>query len=745
MANENQREELTLVQEIAGVMKTIKRLKEQSQNATESQRETLDEIIETETKRLDVLTTRRKLLTDIKNSTVEDLRNTDRAKQAEFDINNALKKRKDFESKLKKLNKDKSNMTKAEYESAKDSLDAKIQMVDQNIKLGKHAKKVVKTQDQLLGALGSSKQQIEGMVDGAKDLLKGMAASPYIALAAVFTGMFLAIKNTVSAVKDLGKELSVSLPVARELQKELAGAEFGLQFAMKALNTFKEKGLKETGKLFKQAFDNKILGVTQKDITAIMNEMKDIDGTLMDPKTAQGLAKNAAMLNISGKSLVGVANQMRLAGSGATNIEEAIKQSTALAVDLGSLTKKEDIAGVFDDIAKNTQLFAEYGKDGGANMIKAAAHAKKLGLELSTMGKITDSLLDFENSIEKEMEASLMIGKQLNYDTARRLALEGDMAGAAKEVANQIGGAAEFNKMNVLQRRALAESIGVSADEMQKLLAGGEIEVKQDPIIKSQEELKGSIDELTKAMVGAVTKGNRDIVDAAQVGTSPAIATGLAIKGAKPLIEEAIKAAPKAGSMGSKILKGSKFLGPAATAIGLGVDAIDVGSLAMDESATKQDVTKRAAEATGGFAGALAGMKLGAAAGGAGGAFFGGAGALPGALAGGIIGAIGGALGGSKLFGSAADEFDIGGTSELTAVNAQAQVAQEFRDLSNKQKELLEKQFGESGTTQELLNHLQKTADKNDSDMQELIEVMKQVVSAGLATNVSVQGLTNNN
>ena len=57
----------------------------------------------------------------------------------------------------------------------------------------------------------------------------------------------------------------------------------------------------------------------------------------------------------------------------------------------------------------------------------------------------------------------------------------------------------------------------------------------------------------------------------------------------------------------------------------------------------------------------------------------------------------------------------------------------------------MEKQFGESGTTQELLTHLQKTADKNDSDMQELIEVMRQVVDAGYATNVSVQGLTNNN
>ena len=70
------------------------------------------------------------------------------------------------------------------------------------------------------------------------------------------------------------------------------------------------------------------------------------------------------------------------------------------------------------------------------------------------------------------MEASLMIGKQLNYDRARALALEGDMAGAAQDVMNQIGGQAAFNQMNVLQRRALAESIGVSVEEMSKLASG---------------------------------------------------------------------------------------------------------------------------------------------------------------------------------------------------------------------------------------------------------------------------------
>jgi len=142
------------------------------------------------------------------------------------------------------------------------------------------------------------------------------------------------------------------------------------------------------------------------------------------------------------------------------------------------------------------------------------------------MVKISDSLLDFESSIENEMQASLMIGKQLNYDKARQLALEGDLAGAARNVVDQIGGQAEFNQMNVLQRRALAESIGVSVEEMNKLVGGGKLEVEQDPVIKSQEELKGSIDKLTEAMNKAIKEEVKELADTTLQGPTDILASG---------------------------------------------------------------------------------------------------------------------------------------------------------------------------------------------------------------------------
>ena len=88
-----------------------------------------------------------------------------------------------------------------------------------------------------------------------------------------------------------------------------------------------------------------------------------------------------------------------------------------------------DVAG---DLAANTEKFAEYGKDGGKNMIEAAIAAKKLGLEMSSLTNVTDGLLDIENSLTSELELGALLGKNINFEQARRrLAYEGEIGSAA--------------------------------------------------------------------------------------------------------------------------------------------------------------------------------------------------------------------------------------------------------------------------------------------------------------------------
>ena len=194
---------------------------------------------------------------------------------------------------------------------------------------------------------------------------------------------------------------------------------------------------------------------------------------------------------------------------------ESMETALNTATTVGNLAIANKVAPgkVMADIASNSEAFAAYGKDGGKNMVKAAISAKKLGLEMGSLVKISDSLLDFESSIEKEMEASLMIGKQLNYDRARALALEGDMAGAAQDVMNQIGGQAAFNQMNVLQRRALAESIGVSVEEMSKLASGSLNLVTDEKTIEQLTEKNTDMTQTLNETMRTLIKTIQPLVD----------------------------------------------------------------------------------------------------------------------------------------------------------------------------------------------------------------------------------------
>ena len=83
---------------------------------------------------------------------------------------------------------------------------------------------------------------------------------------------------------------------------------------------------------------------------------------------------------------------------------------------------------------------------------------------------MASSLLDFESSIENELSAELLLGKDLNFEEARRLALNNDIAGAAEAVAKQVGTSADFANMNRIQQEAIAKAAGLTREELAQSL-----------------------------------------------------------------------------------------------------------------------------------------------------------------------------------------------------------------------------------------------------------------------------------
>jgi hypothetical protein len=125
---------------------------------------------------------------------------------------------------------------------------------------------------------------------------------------------------------------------------------------------------------------------------------------------------------------------------------------------------------VMKDLASNTELAATYASGFGDNITKAAIDAARLGVDLQTVGKISDGLLDYQSSVAAEMEASVLLGRNLNLQKARELAYADDIDGAMRAALDAAGGIDEFNKMDVFQKKAVAEAIGVSVGELKQMV-----------------------------------------------------------------------------------------------------------------------------------------------------------------------------------------------------------------------------------------------------------------------------------
>lgn len=179
-------------------------------------------------------------------------------------------------------------------------------------------------------------------------------------------------------------------------------------------------------------------------------------------------------MGISGQEAAKLTAQMQqITGESMAASVETLEYTKNLAkangVAPGKLTK---------DIAANTKDIARFSKEGSKGFADAAMKAHKMNVEMNEMVSMADSLLDYESSIEKQMEASALLGREINFDKARQLALEGKSVEATEEVLKQVGGAAEFNKLNVLEQRKLAEAAGLTEAALKKGLEAQEGNVK---------------------------------------------------------------------------------------------------------------------------------------------------------------------------------------------------------------------------------------------------------------------------
>jgi hypothetical protein len=237
-------------------------------------------------------------------------------------------------------------------------------------------------------------------------------------------------------------------------------------------------------------------------VTSLAEKMGNANEVTLGMSISVGTMSNR--LGVSGEEAATLVNQFgNLQGLSADTAMNTMEAASQLASANGVAP-----SAVMKDIAQNTEAFALYAKDGGGNMAQAAIEARRLGVDLGTAAKISDNLLDYQTSVQSEMQASVLLGRNLNLNRARELAYAGDTAGAMKEALNAAGGIDEFNKMDVYQKRAVAEALGTSVAELQQMSAN--MERAATPAGKLEESFNATtafVREMGQGIAGTAVKG----------------------------------------------------------------------------------------------------------------------------------------------------------------------------------------------------------------------------------------------
>jgi len=256
------------------------------------------------------------------------------------------------------------------------------------------------------------------------------------------------------------------------------GAAF-LKFAKEVADTRKELGVSVV-QATEVAVQTRALGIAAKGFGLELQDIKDAQSAIRQDLGASvqesinlslNFARTAAATGQSASDLTKTLSIMESISSSSREVLLNQIRTNAAMIEAAGVAP----ALVMKDIAENAEFFAQFAKDGGQNLVQAGIAARKLGLDMSAVSSITNSLLEFETSIEKSMEASVLLGRQINTDRARQLALVGDQAGLMKEIQRIVGGEAEFSMMNAIQRRALAESVGLNVEQLARAVRGNTV------------------------------------------------------------------------------------------------------------------------------------------------------------------------------------------------------------------------------------------------------------------------------
>jgi ABC-type transporter Mla subunit MlaD len=208
--------------------------------------------------------------------------------------------------------------------------------------------------------------------------------------------------------------------------------------------------------------------------------------SLVSKEALKNTALLSANLGVAEESTANVlANFQGLGGATQEAAMNVVKVGAGISEKAGVPFKL-----VMQDVANASETTLNMLGANPSKLMKSAIAARAMGMELNKMVESQRKMLDFSSSINDELNASALLGKNINFQLARQYAFEGRIEDSARATLETVKRAGDFNKMNVYQREALAKASGMELKDLTKMMA---VDAQREAIMNGTDETKKSI------------------------------------------------------------------------------------------------------------------------------------------------------------------------------------------------------------------------------------------------------------
>lgn len=272
-----------------------------------------------------------------------------------------------------------------------------------------------------------------------------------------FAALGAAINPVTLAIAAIG--LAIAIGFARMHELEGAATDFKVQTGLAGVN------LHDIESTIHHAQMGMLdIGVTASEMSKAMSDFTNEFSDLSIPaeSTAMSVAMMSKQFGVFGAEVAGVNKLFQNMGGLS---EQQAQYLAGSVVEMANLAQVAPDT-VIKDISQNSKDIMTYNRGSVKEIAKAAVNAAKLGTSMKEAAAVSEKLLDFEDSITKELELSALVGKDINFAKARDLAFAGDTLGAQQEMVKQLEQMGDLSQLDAITKRQITEATGMEMDSL---------------------------------------------------------------------------------------------------------------------------------------------------------------------------------------------------------------------------------------------------------------------------------------